>query len=243
MATPVLQTAVLLYVAAAAAWLVAFVWPAKALVARAALALTMSGFVVQAAAIGLGCAETHGRHLLTVFGAAGLVGWLTAGAFLVVERVLRKPAVGALVLPLVIASIVREALAPVPVAGAPSALSGVPALRLHVMSAAGGIAVLALACAVGLMFLAQERELKGKRFGPLLSRLPPLQVLDRANAARRGSACSPSRWRAAPSSRGPPGARSGSGTASRSRRRSSGPCSGRWSSRVSRGIVAAARRR
>lgn len=243
MANPVLDAAILLYVAAAAAHAVAFVRPGHARVARAAVALTMGGFVVHAAAIGLGCAETHGRHLLTVVGTAGLVAWLAAGAFLVAQRTLRKPVVGALVLPLVIASIVPAALSPGRVAGVPAATSVVPALRLHVITAAGGIALLALAFAVALMFLAQERELKGKHFGPMLSRLPPLLVLERVNAVllaagfgvftvavASGAVVARSAWCAL-----------WSRTPSRSRQGSYGPCSARWSSRASRGAAVAGR--
>jgi HemX protein len=181
MATLILAAALLLYVASAAAYVAAFVRPST-LCARSALALAAAGFLVQTVAIALGCAETQGRHLLTVAGAAGLVGWLVAGAFLVGQRALRKPAAGALALPLVLAAALPEAFVPLDTTGAGPLLADAPALRLHVMTAAGGIALLALACAVGLMFLLQERELKGKRFGPLLSRLPPLHVLDRANA-------------------------------------------------------------
>jgi ABC-type uncharacterized transport system permease subunit len=40
------------------------------------------------------------------------------------------------------------------------------------------VALFAIAFGVALMYLLQEREVKGKKFGVLFSRLPPLQSLD-----------------------------------------------------------------
>jgi ABC-type uncharacterized transport system permease subunit len=41
------------------------------------------------------------------------------------------------------------------------------------------VALFAIAFGIALMYLLQEREVKGKRFGALFSRLPPLAALDR----------------------------------------------------------------
>lgn len=183
MSTAVLVLALALYLAAAAAYAAAFVRPALTRTARAAFLLAGAGFAVQGAAIGIGCGETGGLHLLTVSGGAGLVGWLGAGAFLVVQRRVQKAAGGGLVLPVVFAAVLPGAIGPTSTDTGLAALAELPALRLHVITAAGGIALLALACAFGIMFLLQERELKEKRFGPLLSRLPSLHALDRINAA------------------------------------------------------------
>jgi ABC-type uncharacterized transport system permease subunit len=174
--------AVGLYLLSAAAYGAAFARPALARTARAAFALAAAGFLVHGVAIGLGCRETGGQHLLTVGGAAGLVGWVAAGVFLWVQRAFRKPAAGAFALPLVIAAVLPSALATGTGERALApALATVPAVGLHVTAAAAGIALFALACAFGVMYLLQERELKGKRFGPLLSRLPSLHALDRVN--------------------------------------------------------------
>lgn len=183
MSAVVLVISLALYLSAAAAYVAAFVRPALTRTARAAFLLAVAGFAVQGAAIGIGCGETGGRHLLTVSGGAGLVGWLTAGAFLVVQRRVQKAAGGGFVLPVVFAAVLPGAVAPTSMNAGLSTLAELPAVRLHVITAAGGIALLALACAFGIMFLLQERELKEKRFGPLLSRLPSLHALDRVNAA------------------------------------------------------------
>jgi HemX protein len=179
----VLALALTLYLLAAAAYAAAFARPALRRAASAGLALAAAGFAVHGAAIALGCRELGGRHLLGVPGATALAGWLAAGAFLAVQRAVRTPAAGAFTLPLVLAAVLPGAVAPHVAGDAAGALARIPALRVHVTAAAGGLALFGLAGAIGLMYLLQERELKGKRFGPLLSRLPPLHALDRVNGA------------------------------------------------------------
>jgi len=44
-----------------------------------------------------------------------------------------------------------------------------------------GVALFAMASLVAVMYLLQEREVKGKRFGALFSRLPSLAALDQLN--------------------------------------------------------------
>ena len=182
MTTLVLSLAITLYLSSAVAYGAAFARPRLARTARAALALAGAGFFLHGVAIGMGCRETGGQHLLTGIGAAGLMGWLAAGAFLVVQRSFQKAAIGAFALPLIVAAVIPSVVAPHTRADAVAAtLATIPAVRLHVTTAAAGIALFALACTFGLMYLLQHRELKGKRFGPLLSRLPSLHALDRIN--------------------------------------------------------------
>jgi HemX protein len=183
MTPAVLAAALALYVLAAAAYVAAFARPALTGAARAGLALAAAGFVVHAVAIGLGCHELGGQHLLTLRGAFGLVGWIAAGVHLAVQRGYRIPAAGAFTLPLVVMAVLPETLAPRAsgLAVAPE-LVRLPALRIHVTAATAGVALFALAAGIGLMVLLQERELKAKRFGALFARLPSLHVLDRVNA-------------------------------------------------------------
>ena len=54
-------------------------------------------------------------------------------------------------------------------------------LSLHITVALLGIAAFGAATLVGGLYLLMEREVKGKRFGLLFSRLPSLQVLDDMN--------------------------------------------------------------
>ncbi len=183
MPTTVAAAAAALYLIAAAGYGAAFVRPALTRTARVALVLAVAGFAVHGVAIGTGCRETGGQHLLTAAGAAGLVGWFAAGVFLVVQRTFRKPSAGVFAVPLVLVAMVPGGFAPGASGRGPAAaLATIPAVRVHVIAATAGIALFALACAFGVMYLLQERELKQKRFGPLLSRLPSLHAMDRTNA-------------------------------------------------------------
>lgn len=56
-----------------------------------------------------------------------------------------------------------------------------PTLALAVATAA--VTLLVLAAAIGVIYLVQWRELKTKRFGPMLWRLPALGTLERAGGA------------------------------------------------------------
>jgi ABC-type uncharacterized transport system permease subunit len=56
-----------------------------------------------------------------------------------------------------------------------------PTITVHVISAGSAVALFAIAFGVAIMYLLQEREVKGKHFGALFSRLPSLDALDRLN--------------------------------------------------------------
>jgi ABC-type uncharacterized transport system permease subunit len=109
-----------------------------------------------------------------------MVGWLAAGALLVLLRLYPMPGLAAFVLPLVVIALLPG------VFGAMGAHTGSlpeevrrPAVTLHISVAAAGVALFAIAFGVALMYLLQEREVKGKHFGLLFTRLPPLDALDR----------------------------------------------------------------
>jgi cytochrome c-type biogenesis protein CcsB len=54
-------------------------------------------------------------------------------------------------------------------------------LSIHPSVTLFAYAFLALSCIGGLMYLLQEREIKGKRFGMFYTRLPSLEALDKLN--------------------------------------------------------------
>ena len=56
-----------------------------------------------------------------------------------------------------------------------------PLLPLHITIALVGMAAFAVAAGVGGMYLLMERQVKGKQFGLLFSRLPSLEFLDTLN--------------------------------------------------------------
>lgn len=99
--------------------------------------------------------------------------------FLVVDLRYRVPVLGAFLTPIALAVLV-----PGMVLGAegafPEALTR-PLLPLHVAVALAGLAAFAGAAGIGGVYLLMERQMKGKRFGLLFSRLPSLQLLDDLN--------------------------------------------------------------
>lgn len=106
--------------------------------------------------------------------------WLVVGVYLAVQFRYRLPAVGAAVAPLAFLATL----------GALAFYSGVrdlpPNLRsawlpVHVTLAFLGNAVLALAFCVSLVYIFHERQLKEKRVGSVLRRLPSLETLDQLN--------------------------------------------------------------
>ena len=176
-----LALALALYAAAAVTSFAAFARPAARQAGAAARVLTAIGFLTHGVAIGAGCATLGGRYLLTGTGAAGLGAWIAAGVLFMLQRTLRSSAPGVAVLPLVVAVTFPGlfATAPAPAALGPG-VAALPGVRLHVTTATASVALLVLAAAMGALYLAQERQLKGKRFGPLFRRLPALLTLERA---------------------------------------------------------------
>jgi HemX protein len=135
--------------------------------------------VVHLAAIGLACKEFGGLEWFTLRGGMVLTAVLLAGAYLLVQRFYHLPSVGAFVTPLTLIILLPTLFGEGGAPGvAPAALRH-PAITAHIMTASLGVSLFGLAFGVALMYLLQEREVKGKRFGALFSRLPPLDSLDK----------------------------------------------------------------
>jgi ABC-type uncharacterized transport system permease subunit len=182
MSISIMRFAVALYAAGAAAYILFFARPQHVRAAPTGMVLVLAGFVVHLASIGFACAEFGGREFFTVRGALSMLAWVGAGAFLLLMRNWRIPAIGAFVLPLVLIAALPAAvgLGPNSAGTIPDSIRG-PSLTVHITSATGGVAIFAIAFGVALMYLLQEREVKGKHFGALFSRLPSLDALDRLN--------------------------------------------------------------
>lgn len=149
-----------------------------------ALALVGRGLV------GLGLL-LHGAALLSLLGAQGgmpvgaaqgfsMLAFLLLALGLVLDVRYRKPVIGAFITPLAVAALVPGLL----LQGGPTPLSPAmrqPLLPLHITISLVGMAAFAVAAGVGVMYLLMERQVKGKQFGLLFSRLPSLEFLDTLN--------------------------------------------------------------
>ncbi len=179
MSRGLLSAACHVYVVAVALYLFYLV-RARASVAAAGIVTVGLAFLLHGAVIVLnfreyGYAPSHGL-------AEGLsfFAWLLVLSFIIVERRYRVPIVGVFVTPVALTLVMPALLLDNPGAVLPPALQ-VSGLKLHITIAFAGIATFALAAGVAAMYLLLEREMKGKRFGVIFSRLPSLDRLDTIN--------------------------------------------------------------
>jgi ABC-type uncharacterized transport system permease subunit len=179
MSIVVLRIAAALYACATAAYIVYFARPRHARLATAGAALLAAGFAVQGVAIGIGCSEFGGAEFFSLRGGVALMVWLAAGAFLLLQRFYRLPTVGAFISPFIFILLVPALFGTPGHPEVPSESFRHPTLTLHIFSAVLGVALFGIAFGVAIMYLLQERQVKGKKFGPLFSRLPSLDALDR----------------------------------------------------------------
>jgi HemX protein len=182
MSVSILRLAALLYAGGAVSYILFFARPRHTRLAALGQGLVLAGFLVHLISIGFACSEYGGTEFFNLRGGFGMLGWVAAGAFLLLQRFYPLPSVGAFVTPLVLIAVLPGVFGLGPEAHwvIPQSIRG-PSLTVHIASAAGGVALFGFAFGVALMYLLQEREVKGKHFGALFSRLPSLDALDRLN--------------------------------------------------------------
>jgi HemX protein len=181
MSVTFLRVATALYVVAAAAYVLYFARPRYTRLATAGFWTLAAGFLVHAIAIGAGCAEFGGQEFFSLRGGLVLMVWLAAGIYLVLQRWYHMPTVGAFITPLMLVVLIPVLFGDPSHPGVPPETLRNPSVTLHIVTAGLGVALFGIAFGVSLMYLLQEREVKGKRFGALFSRLPSLESLDRLN--------------------------------------------------------------
>jgi HemX protein len=179
MSVVILRVAFAVYAAAAAAYIVYFATPRLRRAATIGFWLLAAAFAVHAVAIGVGCSELGGAEFFSLRGGLVLMVWLVAGAYLLLQRFYKLPTVGAFITPFAALVLLPTLFGDPYHPGVPSETLRQPSVQIHIVTAVLGVALFALAFGVALMYLLQEREVKGKRFGVLFSRLPPLDALDR----------------------------------------------------------------
>jgi HemX protein len=185
MSVNILRIATALDAAAAAGYVLFFARPRHRRLATVGFWLLAGAFTVHAVAIGVGCSEFGGREFFSLRGGLVLMAWLAAGAYLFLHRWYHMPTVGAFITPLILVVLLPTLFSDPVHAGTagevlPETLRS-PSVTVHIVTAGLGVALFAIAFGVSLMYLLQEREVKGKHFGALFSRLPSLDSLDRLN--------------------------------------------------------------
>jgi cytochrome c-type biogenesis protein CcsB len=167
------------YLAATAAYALHFARPGQKAGVMAPW-LLMLGFLVHSVATAARFARV-GTPVLTFDQGLSFFAWLLVGIYLVVRRQDRHTVIGAVVSPLACAltlasvALYNEGATPVP------AELRSPWLPVHVTLAFLGNAVFALAFAISVVYLVQERSLKSHQSGWMIRRLPSLEQLDQLN--------------------------------------------------------------
>ena len=142
---------------------------------RAARAALVLGFAAHACEIGArGLAGLH--PVTSVREALGLLAWLTVGAYLAAGLYWKLHAVGAFVAPAAVAILSTARLSPDPGGGGTEGLGVLG--RVHISLATAGVAIFALAAALAVLYLVQERQLKHKHLGRMVRKGAALETLD-----------------------------------------------------------------
>jgi ABC-type transport system involved in cytochrome c biogenesis permease subunit len=175
----ILRLAAFLYLGAAAAYVANFAKPRFVRAASIGQVLVTVGFVVHATSIGFACSEFRGAEFFTLRGGLVMTAWLAAGGLIALLRFYHLPAVATFVIPLILLALGPALFGRAGELGPVPEVIRLPALKLHIGAVSLGIALFTIAFGVAVMYLLQEREVKGKRFGALFSRLPSLESLDR----------------------------------------------------------------
>jgi cytochrome c-type biogenesis protein CcsB len=168
--------AVIAYVCATGLAL-AYLIQREELVYRIASVVTLAAWALHTLDLVKGWLETGRPPLGSVAEAVSVAVWVAVGLTMWVEREYGLKVLGAFVLPVVLMLSVSIAR-PLGLGPMNRALSSAW-LWVHIALALVGIAAFVLNFAGALMYLLQERQLKGKRPGAVYYRLPSLETLDR----------------------------------------------------------------
>lgn len=179
MSIVILRIAAALYAVATLSYIVYFARPKHARLAHAGSALLSAAFVVQAVAIGVGCSEFGGAEFFSLRGGLVLLVWLAAGAYLLLQRFWHLPGLGAFITPFILIALLPALFGTPGHPELPPETIRHPTITVHIVSAVLGVALFGIACGAAVMYLLQEREMKGKKFGAMYIRLPSLDALDR----------------------------------------------------------------
>jgi cytochrome c-type biogenesis protein CcsB len=173
----VFTVALIAYVGAAGL-AIAYLIQREELVHRLASAATLAGWAAHALALVVAGVELGRPPLGSLTEAVSVAAWVAVGLTIWVERHSQLKVLGAFVLPVVLMLSVSSVARPLGLGQVDRALSSAW-MWVHIALVLVGIAAFVLNFAGALMYLLQERQLKGKRPGAFYYRLPSLETLDR----------------------------------------------------------------
>lgn len=147
---------------------------------KAAKWVLVGGFGVHCMTLAARWLATGLTPAASLFEALSFFAWALVGTYLIFDLRYRIAVLGAFVCPLALVLMIGGSAAPKQVPAANPVLDSWW-FPVHVTLAFLGYAVFAVAAMAGVMYLLQERRLKGKHFSGLFYRLPSLDTLDSIN--------------------------------------------------------------
>lgn len=173
------KTTLLVYFVATICYLIGVI-TRRELLGQVAKWILVGGFGVHCVTLASRWLATGLTPAASLFEALSFFAWALVGTFLLFDLRYRIAALGAFVCPLALVLMIGGSAAPKQVPAANPMLDSWW-FPVHVTLAFLGYAVFAVAAMAGVMYLLQERRLKGKKFSGLFYRLPSLDTLDSIN--------------------------------------------------------------
>lgn len=164
------------YLAGSAAY-TAFLFRQRDSYHRMAYALIFAGFILHTFLVGADYIRAGVLPVRNFHETLWFAGWALAAAFLVLWRRTGLKILGVFAAPLITIVSAAAFFVPDTVARIETSLSGFW-LVVHVVVIFIGEGCLALACATGVLYLIQERNIKAKKHRFFFRRLPSLELLD-----------------------------------------------------------------
>jgi ABC-type transport system involved in cytochrome c biogenesis permease subunit len=168
-----------MYAAAAAAYVVHFAWRDPR-TGRLATSILAGGVVAHTFLIGMQTVQAGHAPLVGTTAAISAFVWLLALSYLYVEQTTDERAMGVFVSILIVGLYIIPALDPT-VSPRPPLLQS-PLFTIHIVSVLFAYASFALAFVLGVTYVLLFKEIKAKHLGFFYARLPSLQSLDAMNA-------------------------------------------------------------
>jgi cytochrome c-type biogenesis protein CcsB len=168
------------YLVAAVALAYQVLKPVERLATAGAVALA-GGFLLQSISIGLHFLDAGVTAVTAFHEGLAFFAWLMVGSYLIVGRGQRLDVIGAVLAPIAFAMTLASVILYADGGGdVPTSLRS-PWLPIHITLAFLGNAVFAVAFAISIVYLVQEKGLKRRSKGAILRKLPSLEQLDRLN--------------------------------------------------------------
>lgn len=145
---------------------------------RTPVLLLSAAFALHSVDLAMEAFRAGALPVATFAGGFSFFAWLVVGLYLALQARTSLAVIGVLVSPLAFLGVISDVLLRGDEVAVPEALRS-PWLVVHVTLAFLGNAVFALAFAVSAAFLLQQSQLKSRRGGSIVHRLPPIQTLDR----------------------------------------------------------------